>query len=235
MDMTDSPEQERWIRSIPVNTQHPSLKDNTADVDRLVKGIEKALGNGEVRIDLSLSRKIPSLLREHGYHVRADLYKGPSSWHLVDVFPPTEIGSAHGLAVDLGTSMIAVRLLDLETGEVKEEASFLNPQIGVGPDILTRIHYAGQEGGLQELQSLLVNRLNQEIQSLAQRRGISTRRIVGASIAGNTTMTHFFLGLDPFWICREPYIPVLNRPDLIPADEIGLGIHRCRDRSPPCQ
>jgi len=223
--MTDRPEQERWIRSIPVSTQPPSLKDNTADVDRLVKGIEKALGGEGVSMDLSLSRKIPSLLREHGYQVRADLYKGLSSWHLVDVFPSTEIAAVYGLAVDLGTSMIAVRLLDLVTGEVKEETSFLNPQIHMGPDILTRIHFAAQEGGLQELQSLLVNRLNQEIHSLAERRGISTRRIVGASVAGNTTMAHLFLGLDPYWICREPYIPVLNRPGLIRPSDVGLGIH----------
>ena len=39
-------------------------------------------------------------------------------------------------------------------------------------------------------------------------------------------MTHFFLGLDPYWICREPYIPVLNRPGLIRASELGLGIHQ---------
>jgi len=38
-------------------------------------------------------------------------------------------------------------------------------------------------------------------------------------------MTHLFLGLDPYWICREPYIPVLNRPGLIRASELGLGIH----------
>jgi uncharacterized 2Fe-2S/4Fe-4S cluster protein (DUF4445 family) len=223
--MTDIPQQERWIKSISVSVTPPSLKDNTADVDRLLKGIEKVLGSGEVTTDLPLSRRIPSLLREHHYHVEAILYQGLSSWHLLDLVPPGQTGSVYGLAVDLGTSMIAARLLDLGTGEVKEETSFLNPQIHVGPDILTRIHFAGQEGGLQELQSLLINRLNQEIQSLAERQGISTKNMVGASVAGNTTMTHLFLGLDPYWICREPYIPVLNRPGLIGAKELGLGIH----------
>jgi uncharacterized 2Fe-2S/4Fe-4S cluster protein (DUF4445 family) len=223
--MEKSPESDRWIRSIMVKTTPSSLKDNTGDVDRLIKGIEKALGGVEIRIDLSLSREIPSLLREHHYQVQAVLCQKHSSWHVVDILPPTETGSIYGLAVDLGTSVIAVRLLDLATGEVKEETSFLNPQIQVGPDILTRIHYAGQEGGLFHLQSLLVNRLNREIRSLAERWGISTRRIVGASAAGNTTMTHLFLGLDPYWICREPYIPALNRPGLIRASDLGLGIH----------
>jgi len=219
------PESDRWIRSIRVRTTPPSLKDNTGDADRLIKGIEKVLGGGEVGMEIPLSRKIPSLLREHHYHVEVILCQEHSSWHVVDILPSTETVSVYGLAVDLGTSVVAVRLLDIATGEVKEETSFLNPQIQVGPDILTRIHYAGREGGLQELQSLLVNRLNQEIRFLAERRGISTQRIVGASAAGNTTMTHLFLGLDPYWICREPYIPVLNRPGLIRASELGLGIH----------
>ncbi|NTV33253.1 MAG: ATP-binding protein, partial [Deltaproteobacteria bacterium] len=223
--MERSDQTDRWIRSIMVRTAPPSLKDNTGDVDRLIKGIEKDLGGEEVRVDLALAKRIPSFLREHGYEAEALLCKGVSSWHVVDLFPRTEAGSFYGLAVDLGTSMIAVRLLDLGAGEVKEETSFLNPQIHVGPDILTRIHFAGQEGGLQELQSLLVNRLNQEIESLAERQGISTKNMVGASVAGNTTMTHLFLGLDPYWICREPYIPVLNRPGLIGAKELGLGIH----------
>jgi len=217
--------QDRWIKSIPVRLTPPALKDNTADVDRLIKGLEKLLGGGEVTMDLSLSRRIPFLLREHHYHMEAVLYQDHSSWRLVDVFPPTESGSVYGVVVDLGTSVIALRLLDLVTGEVKEESSFLNPQIQAGSDILTRIHFAGQEGGLRKLQTLVLMRLNEEIHSMAQRREIATQKIVGASVAGNTTMTHFFLGLDPYWICRDPYIPVLNRPGLIRAGELGLGIH----------
>jgi uncharacterized 2Fe-2S/4Fe-4S cluster protein (DUF4445 family) len=223
--MKELDRQDPWIRRIDVSLLPPALKDNTADVDRLVKGIEKELGGGEVRVDLSLSRRIPSLLREHRYDVEAVLYRDGSSWHLEDLFQPGEAVSVYGLAVDLGTSVIAVRLLDLVTGDIKEETSFLNPQIQIGPDILTRIHYAGQEGGLKKLQSLLVKRLNQEIHFLTEKFGISTRRIAGAAVAGNTTMTHLFLGLDPYWICREPYIPVLNRPGLVRAIELDLRIH----------
>jgi uncharacterized 2Fe-2S/4Fe-4S cluster protein (DUF4445 family) len=72
----------------------------------------------------------------------------------------------------------------------------------------------------------LIERLNQEIHALAEKRGIPTRNLVGAAVAGNTTMTHFFLGLDPYWICREPYLPVWNRPGLIRACELGLAIHQ---------
>jgi len=53
-DMTDTPRQDRWIKSIPVNITPPDLRDNTADGDRLIKGIERALGGGEVKMDLPL-------------------------------------------------------------------------------------------------------------------------------------------------------------------------------------
>jgi uncharacterized 2Fe-2S/4Fe-4S cluster protein (DUF4445 family) len=214
-----------WIRKISPQMTTPSLKDNTADVDRLTKGIKKALDGQEVAVDFSLAKKIPSLLRGYGYEVQAVLYKGTNSWHLVDLFPLQNDNPIYGLAVDLGSSTVVLRLLDLNTREIKDETSFLNPQVEIGQDILTRIHFASKEGGLQRLQAILVDRLNEEISRVAKRHGIRTASLVGMCVAGNTTMSHLFLGLDPFWICREPYIPSINRPDLIPSGHFGLAIN----------
>jgi uncharacterized 2Fe-2S/4Fe-4S cluster protein (DUF4445 family) len=118
-----------------------------------------------------------------------------------------------------------MRLLDLLDQEMRGEGSFINPQGDVGPDILTRIHFASQEGGLPRLQALLIKSLNGEILELSQKYSIPTDFIVGMSVAGNTTMAHLFLGLDPKGICREPYIPALNRPDLMKSADLGLTIN----------
>ena len=67
--------------------------------------------------------------------------------------------------------------------------------------------------------------INHTIRQLTEKHAIKKEWIVAMSVAGNTTMTHFFLGLDPYGICREPYIPVANRPDLIPAAELGLAVN----------
>jgi uncharacterized 2Fe-2S/4Fe-4S cluster protein (DUF4445 family) len=179
----------------------------------------------EVTVDFSFAKKIPRLLREYGYDVRTVVYKRGDSWHLVDLHPKQKANSLYGLAVDLGSSTVVLRLLDLGTGEIQDEISFLNPQIEIGTDILTRIHFTSQEGGLAKLQTLLVDGMNHEISLLAKRHGIGTRSIMGVSVAGNTTMTHLFLGLDPHWICREPYIPVINKPDIIKAGALDLGVH----------
>ena len=47
----------------------------------------------------------------------------------------------HGLAMDLGTTTVVVRLLNLETGEIVADASFENPQRFGGSDVMSRIHF----------------------------------------------------------------------------------------------
>jgi uncharacterized 2Fe-2S/4Fe-4S cluster protein (DUF4445 family) len=214
-----------WIGRVRPEIKPPSLKDNTADVDRLIKGIRRSLGIEEIAVDFPLIKTLSRALRSCDYRVDAVLFRAGHGWDLVDVFPSQAETRVCGAAVDLGSSTVVVRLLDLESGETIDETSFHNPQIGIGADILTRIHFAAQEGGLETLQRILVERLNQEIVHLAEKQGFSTRDIVGMSVAGNTTMTHFFLGLDPYWICREPYIPVINAPDVIRARELGLAVN----------
>jgi len=44
-------------------------------------------------------------------------------------------------------------------------------------------------------------------------------------VAGNTTMTHLFMGLNPRWIIREPYIPVTNKPGVLKAAELGIQVN----------
>ncbi len=215
-------EKDRWIVKVSPEMKAPSLKDNRGDVDRLLGGLRKALDGGELSVDFRLAKRIPATLREYGYAVQAVLYKGTYSWHMVELFPSGQNDPIYGLAVDLGTSTVVIRLLDLITGEIKDETSFLNPQVEFGQDILARIHFASERGGLEKLQRLLIERLNEEISQLTARYSIKTISLVGMCVSGNTVMTHLFLGLDPFWICREPYIPAINRPELIKATELGL-------------
>ncbi|MBN2062286.1 MAG: DUF4445 domain-containing protein [Deltaproteobacteria bacterium] len=213
-----------WIRVLRIKTDPPSLKNNTADVDRLTGEIKKVVSSADINVDISAVRKIPHALRQSGYHPEVAVYSMGDRWRIIDIFTPGE-GRYFGLSIDLGSSTLVVRLLDLETGKVIDERSYLNPQIEIGPDILTRIKYSSRNGGLDELRSLLIKALNKEISSLANENGIEKERIIGLSASGNTAMTHFFLGLDPYWICREPYIPVINCPDTMNAADLDLDIN----------
>jgi uncharacterized 2Fe-2S/4Fe-4S cluster protein (DUF4445 family) len=222
--MTRFNDDKGWIRVIAPQVTAPSLKDNTADVDRLIKRIQGELPDRHILPDLTLIKRAPAILRKYQYKVDALLYKA-DSWILFDLLARSRKTALYGLAVDLGSSTLVARLMNIESGEMEDEVSFVNPQTEIGPDILTRIHYAGRQGGLAKLQQLVVDSLNKEIRLLAAKRGLSREDMVGMTLAGNTTMSHLFLGLDPHWLCREPYIPVINKPPLFRAGEIGIEIH----------
>ncbi|MDB9823419.1 ASKHA domain-containing protein [Deltaproteobacteria bacterium] len=217
--------EDSWIRVINLSLISPSLKDNTADVDRLIRGVKQKTGVKEVSLDFPLVKRIPSLLREFDYKTSAVLYRAGLSWKLIDLLPSGGDKRLYGISVDLGTTTVVIRLLDLISGEILDEISFLNPQHDIGPDILSRIHFASENGGLEKLQALLNERIDKEITKLAEKNQIDTRSIMGMSAAGNTTMTHLFLGLNPYWICREPYIPAINSIDPVKASELGIGIN----------
>jgi uncharacterized 2Fe-2S/4Fe-4S cluster protein (DUF4445 family) len=214
-----------WIRLVEPDVSPASLKDNTGDAERLRKGISAALRGEEVRIDLILLKRLPALLRDHGHRVRVAAWKHKTAWHVIDVYPRSSPPRICGLAVDLGTSTVVLRMLDLKSGANVGERSFRNPQNEFGLDILTRIHFATQDGGLRKLQTVLIDQLNDELADLSEEQGLTPDSIVGMVVAGNTIMTHLFLGLDPYWTCREPYTPVTNNPPLVKAGDLGLALN----------
>jgi hypothetical protein len=56
-DIERGPEDPAWIKMVTPLMTPPSLKDNTADVDRILKGLQKALGTEKVIVDLDQSRQ----------------------------------------------------------------------------------------------------------------------------------------------------------------------------------
>ena len=223
--MVEARKSSEWICLLRPEIAPPTLNDNTADVDRILRSLKRSLTGQVIRIDLPLAKKVSLLLRKYDYRIAAALSKTNAGWDLIDIFSSDKTIPFYGLAVDLGTSTVAMRLVDLSTHRTVDERSFLNPQIQTGADILSRIHFASGEGALERLRSLLIEEINRQIFQIGHEKGIDTDSIIAFSAAGNTAMTHFFLGLDPYWICREPYIPAVNNPPLTKAFELGIGIN----------
>lgn len=209
-----------WIRS--VRLEPPSLLDNTADGDRLIYALRKTLKTDALEIDLAVLKKLPRLLRDCGYAARCILCRDKDRWTLIGLAHPFRDQPVTGLAVDLGTSRVEMRLVDLEGGGVLADAAFDNPQLALGPDILARIHYCEQSGGLQELNRLIIDALNRHIECICRSAHVEIDDLYLISFSGNTCMTHLFMGLSPRWIIREPYIPVINRPGIENAARFGL-------------
>ena len=213
---------ESWVQSVALAP--PALTDNTADAERLTGHLKRRLGIGGLRIDLATLGGLPALLRDNDYRVRCILFGAGDAWQLCAV-TADDPRPVLGLAVDLGTTRIVVSLMDLTDGRVLGEDSLDNPQLAVGPDILTRIHYSEAAGGLTRLQRMVIEGLNPTIADLCRRNQTHPERIFLMSLAGNTAMTHLFLKLTPRWMIREPYIPVVNRPGLLAAADLGLELN----------
>jgi uncharacterized 2Fe-2S/4Fe-4S cluster protein (DUF4445 family) len=216
-------EQTPWVQTVSLTA--PTLLDNTADADRLINALKVRLNTQIIDVDLDLVRILPDLLRKCQYRVCCILFKNRIGWRLIGIIPTEDPAPIAGLAVDLGTTRIVLRLLDFKTGGIIAESAIDNPQKVVGPDILARIHYADQPGGLQMLNHLIVSALNEAIGNLCQPLRMAPENIYALSIAGNTTMTHFFMGLNPRYIVREPYIPAVNTPAVLKARALGMRVN----------
>jgi uncharacterized 2Fe-2S/4Fe-4S cluster protein (DUF4445 family) len=214
-----------WVQTLKLIL--PSLKDNTADADRLIQALKSRLSVDDIAVDLDLLRALPDVLRNADYHVRCVLYKDRGGWGISGVLAAGDPSPVLGMAVDLGTTRVVLRLVDLLDGRSLAESSFDNPQLAVGPDILTRIHHADSENGQRHLQGLIVDGLNHQMAALCASCGFATTDVFLMAIAGNTSMTHLFMGLNPRWIIREPYIPVVNRPGTHRASQLGLCANPC--------
>ncbi len=215
--------QSGWVKILALTP--PSLKNNTADTDRLIEGLKRNISADSIHIDLELIQPLSEFLRKHAYRVRCVVFKDLDRYTLVGILDPDDAQIVAGLALDMGTTTVVMKLVDLQSHAVLGQAAFTNPQIQIGPDVLTRIHYSEMKEGLFELNRLLIEAINKNLETLCRACGFKKERIFIISAAGNTTMTHFFLGLSPRHLIREPYIPVINRIPLLFSEKIGIRIH----------
>jgi len=109
-------------------------------------------------------------------------------------------GPLHGLAIDLGTTTIVLRLLNLETGEIVADASLENPQRFGGSDVMSRIHYDTHDPG-KLLQRTLLGYLTHAIEELP----VDPQSIYEVVVAGNSTMRDLFFRLNVYSIGQNPY------------------------------
>lgn len=109
-------------------------------------------------------------------------------------------GPIHGIAMDLGTTTVVVRLLNLETGEVVADASIENPQRFGGSDVMSRIHYDTHDKS-KLLQRTLLGYLTHIIEEFP----VDPKSIYELVVAGNSTMRDIFFRLDVYSIGQNPY------------------------------
>jgi uncharacterized 2Fe-2S/4Fe-4S cluster protein (DUF4445 family) len=109
-------------------------------------------------------------------------------------------GPIHGIAMDLGTTTVVLRLFNLETGELTAEASFENPQRFGGSDVMARIQYDTDNRG-KLLTRTLAGYLTHAIEAFP----VDPQSIYEMVVVGNSTMRDLFFGQSVYSIGQNPY------------------------------
>lgn len=130
-----------------------------------------------------------------------------------------------GVAIDIGTTGISSYLVNIQSGEIINKVSSLNPQSKFGGDVLSRITYSmTNKNGLKELHESIINEINLLVNSLLENK-YSKNDIYNVVISANTTMLHFLLGVSAISISRAPYKPIFLDKIDINAEELGININ----------
>ena len=198
---------------------HP-LEEGLSDLDRikLVMGTDYP----DLTASFHCLRNLPSMLREDGARGTAVLH----GERLLDWQIWEKGQSNYGLTFDLGTTTLVGKLIDLQDGSEVAVVSRINSQIKHGTNVLSRLQFVKEhQQGLEYMHDLLVSDVNRITRRLLEVGGIAPEDVFAAVVAGNTTMQHLFLGLDPTGIAEAPFSPVLTDGLIVKPVDIGLQLH----------
>ena len=202
-----------------------SIEEHYSDWQRLVREITEVTGPVSVSTDVWVLRALPEALRKKNGKVTVVLQEEDAGVRVCDIQPGHVLIRAYGVAIDIGTTTVAVQLVDLCDGQVVSSRTSYNSQISRGADVISRIDYARNSTRLLELRSLILETLNGLIEGVAADMGLHREEVRAAFIAGNTTMIHLLLALPPRYIREAPYVPAVNAVPTLTASEVGLMIN----------
>jgi len=222
------PARSQSIRRVAVRLSPPSMEDQTDDWSRLCTALRKEAGVERLDASLEQIRQLGPMLRASDWRIALTVETDKSGGaQLIRLQPEDEAADAPlcGLAIDIGTTTVTVWLVDLLTGRVMREASEYNQQIARGEDVISRIIYAGKAEGASKLREMVLGTINGLIEAICERTGVAPADIAKATVAGNSTMIHLFLGLPPESIRLEPFITTINHLPPLPAADVGIAMN----------
>ncbi|MDR3153339.1 MAG: ASKHA domain-containing protein [Deltaproteobacteria bacterium] len=219
------------IREACLLLQPPSHDDNVSDLDRL-SGALSEQGMNDLYMDLATLRSMPETLRAADFKVKVTVNYDPlitereskPFGRVVCVNPWDDDDSHYALAVDIGTTSVWARLVNLATGEPLPSVADLNGQISYGEDVISRIVYAARPEGLKRLQRQVTDTLNKLLDRLEEQVPGYRRRTYIVYAAGNTTMSHLIAGVDPKNIRLAPYVPPAASWPSLRAAQLGINL-----------
>jgi len=207
---------EKRVVTLPDGVQSEGL----SDLERIRLGLGPEYEASSAPLDCL--RSLPEALRATGSNGAAVLHGDClMCWQ-----NPDQVNRQYGLVFDLGTSTLVGKIIHLVDGSEVAVASRLNSQIRHGTNVISRLQYAKEQPkGVENLNRLMVEDLNHIATRLLETAGLDAGDVFVAVAAGNTTMQHLCLKLDPSCIAEAPFSPVVTDGLVVRASDVGLKLH----------
>jgi len=199
----------------------PDLQNGgVSDLDRIKQVMPP--GHQDLTVSLHCLRTLPDALQGTQFHGAAVLHEDClMAWQGAD-----ELDRHYGLVFDIGTSTLVGKLISLVDGSEVAVVSHLNSQMKYGTNVIRRLQYAKDHThGVETLNRRLIHDLQQITARLLKAASLDPTDIFVAVAAGNTTMQHLLLNLNPLGIAEAPFAPVLTDGLIVKAAEVGLQLH----------
>jgi uncharacterized 2Fe-2S/4Fe-4S cluster protein (DUF4445 family) len=226
-ESTEAASSERpLVTKLYLELSPPTSKDNTADVQRVLRELRRRMGWHNFEISLDCLRNLSEALRGNNWKVTVVVAKDHKGYRILKIEPGDTTSRNYGICVDVGTTTVVAQLLDLNARKALGVEGALNYQASFGADVISRMIHACGKGGLSPLQEAVIRNINELIERLLAAHPIDREDINAVVAAGNTTMSHLLLGLTPCSIRLDPYVPTADVYPQVKALDLGIRLGR---------
>jgi len=130
-----------------------------------------------------------------------------------------------GIAVDIGTTSVVAKLINMIDGQCLATEATLNPQSKYGDDVISRIAHAHNEDKLSELHKVITDCINELAIKLCHKTGVNAHLVYEMCVVGNTTMNHIFLELPVSQLGQAPYKAFSLESHDLPAWKLNIAMN----------
>jgi len=238
------------VKTYYVEVEPPTFEEPTGDFERVCKELERQHGlENNLKIHIHTLRQLPMVLREDDWKVTVSVWMDREIIRIL----PGKREDHYGIAIDIGTTTVAGYFVNLNTMEVIDTVSMMNPQCKYGEDVMARITFhMTTDDGLQRMSDDIVEGLNTLIKQAVDATWppkkkvkkedgavemvedpvegknylrLTLEDVEDVTIGCNTAMHHIFLQLNPEFVGLAPFPPVIHRSLDIRARDLGIKVN----------
>ncbi len=206
-----------------LDVREADMHEPSGDLQRLFDALAENWDLRSLDCDVGVLSTVQTALRKGKWKVTVAVHNRA---RIIALWPGFK-RDAYGLAIDIGSTTIAVHLCNLSSGEVIATGGIMNPQIRFGEDLMSRVSYIMMHPeGAGEMTDVVREGISGLIQTVAREGDIDPGDILDVTIAANPIMHHIFLGLSPVELGSAPFALVTDAALDLNARDLGLGINQ---------